>query len=158
MPSIDDAIQQKKFKSTQQKVIINLMYSGGWAKSYSTTNLKPFNLTWQQFNLMRILKGQKGKAVPLKVLAERMLDPQSNASRLVDKLVNKNWITRVVCPDDRRQVRLTISRIGAEVLDKATEKLDQANSMIGGDLSIAELNNLSDLLNRFRNQRKQHEI
>ena len=151
MPKIDEIILQKKFSSAQQKVMINLVFSGGWAKSHSTKHLKPFKLSWQQFNLMRILKGQKGKAVPLRVLAERMLDPQSNASRIVDKLVEKGLVERVTCNDDRRQVRLNLSKKGNALLDAASERIDKENMMLGGDLSVEELLQLSDLLDRFRN-------
>jgi len=153
MPSINDLIKQSNFESERQKVLINLIFSGGWAKSHSSTNLKPFKLSWQQFNLMRILRGQKGEAVPLRVLAERMLDPQSNASRLVDKLVEKKWVKRVICSEDRRQVRLSLSKQGNDVLDKASKHLQHEISKVGGDLTLEELNQLSDLLDRFRNER-----
>ncbi|MFK8054738.1 MAG: MarR family winged helix-turn-helix transcriptional regulator [Saprospiraceae bacterium] len=158
MPSIDEIIKQKSFESAQQKVLINLVFSGGWAKSHGAGFLKPFNLTWQQFNLMRILRGQKGKAVPLRVLAERMLDPQSNASRLVDKLVEKGLVDRHVCPDDRRQVRLSLSKNGDTTLDNAFIAMRKATEAIGGDLSNDELNQLSDLLDRLRNPRKNNEL
>jgi DNA-binding MarR family transcriptional regulator len=158
MPSIEEIIQQSTFESAQQKVMINLVFSGGWAKSNAARTLKAYNLTWQQFNLMRILKGQKGKAVPLRLLSSRMLDPQSNASRLVDKLVEKKWIDRVVCHVDKRQVRLSISHKGAVVLEQASLKIKAANSKLGGDLSVDELNTLSDLLDRFRNQRQHNDL
>jgi len=152
MQGISEIIQQKKFESSQQKVLINLVYSAGWAKGRSSACLKPFNLSWQQFNLMRILKGQNGKAVSLKVLAERMLDPQSNASRLVDKLVEKGLIERHTCPNDRRQVRLHISKKGAIILDKASSEMSKVSQSLGGDLTEQEMHQLSDLLDRFRNQ------
>jgi len=158
MPSIAEEIQQQQFESPQQKVFINLMFTSGWTKSLTIACLKPLNLTWQQFNLMRILRGQKGKAVPLKVLADRMLDPQSNASRLVDKLVDKGWINRVVCPNDRRQVRLSISDQGAVILEKASIAVRESHIAVGGDLTTKELNTLSDLMDRFRNPRKQKEL
>ena len=154
MLSIEDIIQQSIFESAQQKVMINLIYSGGWAKSIAARTLKPHNLTWQQFNLMRILQGQNGKAVPLRLIANRMLDPQSNASRLVDKLVEKKWINREDCPMDRRQVRLTVSEQGAIVLKQTGELISNAINELGGDLNDDELNTLSELLDRFRNQRK----
>lgn len=151
MLSIGDIIRQKSFSTARQKVIINLVYSGGWAKSMSTKHLKPFKLSWQQFNLMRILKGQQGKPVPLRLLAERMLDPQSNASRIVDKLVEKGLVDRVTCSDDRRQVRLTLSQQGVEHLNAASAHIEKENQKLGGDLSEEELHQLSDLLDRFRN-------
>ncbi len=158
MPSIEDIIQQSTFESAQQKVMINLIFSGGWAKSAAACTLKALNLSWQQFNLMRILKGQKGKAVPLRVLASRMLDPQSNASRLVDKLVEKQLVDRDVCSNDRRQVRLSLSKQGAVVLKQASKLIHDTHSELGGDLSEEELNTLSDLLDRFRNQRQKKEL
>ena len=151
MPSIGEVIQQKAFESARQQVLINLIYSGGWAKHMSASTLKGLNLTWQQFNLMRILQGQKGKPATLGVLADRMLDPQSNASRLVVKLVEKGWIDREECASDRRQVLLTLTAEGKQVLAQASERVRQAYSEIGGDLTEQELVQLSDLLDRFRN-------
>jgi len=80
-----------------------------------------------------------------------MLDPQSNASRLVDKLVDKKLVNRVVCSSDRRQVRLSLSKQGVQVLGNASDHLQKEITKLGGDLSLDELNQLSDLLDRFRN-------
>lgn len=150
MPSIAELIQQTHFESPRQRVLINLIYSAGWAKSGSAAALKPLGLSWQQFNLMRILRGQGGKPVSMGLLASRMLDPQSNASRLVDKLVGKGFVTRVPCPEDRRQVRVSLTDAGTRVLAEASERIRAFYESVGGDLTDAELTTLSDLLDRYR--------
>ena len=150
MPTIREAIQQSTFESPRQRVLINLLYSAGWAKSGSAAALRPSGLTWQQFNCLRILRGQRGRPAPMRLIAERMLDPQSNASRLVDKLVAKGFVERVACPDDRRQVRVTLTAAGGEVLDEASAAVRSYYGTLGTELSDEDLSLLSDLLDRFR--------
>ncbi len=153
MPSIAEVIQQRSFEDPRQQVLINLLYSAAFARTGSTSALKPFSLTWQQFNLLRILRGQRGKPASMRTLSERMLDPQSNASRLVDKLEEKQYVSRVTCPNDRRQVRVSLTALGDGVLAQASTAITAFYSDIGGDLSEQELLLLSDLLDRFRNSK-----
>ena len=150
MASIEDIIQQRTFESPAQRVLINLIYSGGWAKAQSLVTLKPFGLTWQQFNLMRILRGQRDRPATLRLIAERMLDPQSNASRLVDRLEGKKLVERVPCTDDRRQVRISLTEAGRDLLERASAAVKADHQRLGGDLSDEEMLHLSDLLDRFR--------
>ncbi len=86
---IEDEIKQDKFKSEYQKLAINLIFTGNWINSKNAELLKPYKLTSQQYNLLRILRGQYPKPVTVNLLIERMLDKMSNASRIVDRLVKK---------------------------------------------------------------------
>lgn len=153
MPGIADAIHQDRFESPAHRVLINLLYSAGWAKSLSTAALKPFGLTWQQFNCLRILRGQHGVAVSLRLIADRMLDPQSNASRIVDKLEAKELVSRRPCPHDRRQVRIALTDAGRDLVERASAEMRRGHEAIGGDLDAEELDQLSALLDRFRETR-----
>ncbi len=144
------ALRQRAFESPRQQVLLNVLYTSGLIKGGSASAVKPFGLTWQQFNLMRILRGQRGQPASMRLLQERMLDPQSNASRLVDKLEQKGYVVRETSPRDRRRVGVLLTTLGEEVLAKAsTETAAFANSL-GRGMSAEELVLLSDLLDRFR--------
>lgn len=150
MPPIAEVIRQSRFESPRQAALINLLFSAGWAKSGSAAALKDSGLTWQQFNCLRILRGQGGRPAPVRLITERMLDPQSNASRLVDKLTAKGFVARATCPHDRRQVNVTLTHAGAKVLEVASEAVRAYYSSLGATMSAAEVELLSQLLDRFR--------
>ena len=150
MPSIADAIQQPKFESPQQRVLLNLLYTASKVKAASAKVLKPLGLTSQQFNILRILQGQRGKPATVRLLSERMLDPQSNASRLVEKLVSKGLVARAMCHEDRRQLRVSLTEAGVERLRAASAAIEQAHASLGASMSPAELEALSEQLDQFR--------
>ncbi len=150
MPKLLQALQQRSFESPRQQVILNVLLTSGLIRGGSAAAVKPLGITWQQFNLMRILRGQGGKPASMRMLQERMLDPQSNASRLVDKLEGKKYVIRETSPLDRRQVSVLLTQDGERVLADASTKMSAYTKDLGGDLSDAELTALSDLLDRFR--------
>lgn len=150
MPSIAEAIQQRTFESPRQRVLINLLYTASQCKAASAVALKPLGLTWQQFNVLRILRGQRGKPATMRLIAERMLDRQSNASRLVDKLEAKAWVARAACPEDRRQVRMTLTPAGERLLVHASAAVREAIAGFGAGMSDEELVELSGLIDAFR--------
>ena len=84
---IEDEIKQKSFKSKKEKALVNLVFTYNWIKEKRSKTYKEFGLSSQQFNILRILRGQHPNAASVKLLTERMLDKMSNASRLVDKLL-----------------------------------------------------------------------
>ena len=106
---IEDEIVQAKFENPLQKAVVNIVYTNNWLNRNMSKGLKPFDLTIQQYNILRILRGQLPKAASITLLTERMIDKMSNASRLVEKLVAKELVNRQVCPEDRRQVEVMIS-------------------------------------------------
>lgn len=150
MPTLLEALKQRHFESPQQQVLINVLFSAGFAKGGSNAAVRPFGITWQQFNLMRILRGQQGKPASIRLLQERMLDPQSNASRLVDKLEEKAYVVRETSSHDRRQVEVLLTKSGEAVLAKASIAIAEYAQTLGGDLSEEEMGQLSLLLDRFR--------
>jgi DNA-binding MarR family transcriptional regulator len=104
----------------------------------------------QQYNILRILKGQNPKSASIKLLQERMLDKMSNSSRLVDKLVDKKLVDRIVCPNDRRRVEVSINQNGLLLLELATNELDSLFNQKLTNFTLAESAQLSDLLDKFR--------
>jgi DNA-binding MarR family transcriptional regulator len=119
--TIDEAIQQTKWESQLQRAVVNVLYTSRCLEAQSGRVLREHGLTSPQFNVLRILRGQKGKPASVKLLTERMLDPSSNASRLVDKLLEKGLVERATCPNDRRAVEVRITRSGAELLERLDE-------------------------------------
>lgn len=146
---LEDEIQQKTFRSPHQKLAINLLYTSNWLGSHYAGFLKSRDLTTQQYNVLRILRGQHPKVCSLKTIKERMLDRMSDASRIVDKLVSKGYVTRNQCPSDRRSVSLIISDNGLKLL-KELDFIDEATKDIFENLSAKQVEQLNDLLDTLR--------
>jgi DNA-binding MarR family transcriptional regulator len=146
---LEEEIKQKKFNSEYHKMVVNLLFTGSWIDLKNTQLLKPFGLTLQQFNIMRILRGQYPKPATVNLLIERMLDKTSNASRIVDKLVNKKLATRKTCPEDRRSVDVLITEKGLELLKKI-EALEVEFKDKFKNLSENEMKTLNNLLDKMR--------
>lgn len=153
---IEEAIKQKHFGSEVQKMIVNLIYTGNWIISTNARALKPLGLTTQQYNVLRILKGQHPNPAPVSLLNERMLDKMSNASRLVEKLRQKELVDRTTCPNDRRQVDIKLTAKGLLILDKANEAV-QSSSEIFKNLNEDEARLMNELLDKLRTEDVQSE-
>ncbi len=146
---LEDEIKQAQFKNEFNKTIINIIYTSGWLNGIIGQRLKPFGISIQQFNILRILRGQHPKPVTIQLIQERMLDKMSNASRLVEKLRIKNMIQRTTCPDDRRAANVIIIDAGLDVLKKI-EEFDKTWDHDYKKLSDSDLNILNELLDNFR--------
>ncbi len=145
---LEDEIQQKQFKNVYQRALINVNFTSIWLLSRQNKILKPHNVSIQQFNILRILKGQYPKPAPLKLLTERMIDKMSNTSRLVEKLRNKDLVRRETCPDNRRQVDIMITQKGLKFLEKLSEIIDNEikNLEVISEKEATELNRILDKL------------
>jgi len=146
---IEEAIKQKSFGSEIEKMVINLIYTGNWILNNNAQALKPFGLTTQQYNVLRILKGQHPKPAAVSLVNERMLDKMSNASRLVEKLRQKGLVDRSTCPNDRRQVDVQLTDKGLKLLEEATATLKSASENYHS-LNEDEANTLNRLLDKLR--------
>lgn len=119
---LEDEIKQKSFGNPHRRMIVNVMFTGNWLQKELTTQLKPFGLSMQQHNVLMILRGQYPNPSTLGLVQERMLDRDSNATRLVDKLLEKDLVTRCQCSDNRRKVDIVITEKGLALL-KQTETI-----------------------------------
>ena len=115
---LEDEIQQPKFKSNRQKAVINLIYSSGYLINYLSDKAKTFDITRQQYNVLRILKGQHPKSASINLIKERMLDKMSDASRIVERLRVKELIERTTSTSDKRAVDITITPKGLKLLEE----------------------------------------
>ncbi len=149
--SIEQDIQQGRgFRSPHHKLVVNLMFTNNWVCAHQADVLKPHGLTLQQYNVLRILRGQHPEAVTVNAIIERMLDRMSNASRLVDKLVVKGLVTRTECPNDRRAVDVKITDAGLALLDELDQQQHRWEANLN-TLTDDEASQLSDLLDKLRN-------
>jgi DNA-binding MarR family transcriptional regulator len=145
---IEDEIKQPTFRDEHQKAYINLVYTAGWLQLRQAAAFKPFGLTLPQFNILRILRGQHPRPATVALLIERMLDKTSNASRIVDKLEEKQLVTRQVCPANRRAVDICITEAGLALL----QRIDNEGVLFAslGQLTVDEMRQLSNLLDKIR--------
>ena len=149
--SIETDIKQTiPFRSPYHRVMVNLIHTSNWLMDSQTRVLKPFKITLQQYNVLRILRGQNPNPIKVADITERMLDKMSNASRLVDKLVLKQFVQRTECPSDRRAVDVVITEKGLELLTKIDFYLNEWAEIQRQKLTEDEADLLSQLLDRFR--------
>lgn len=147
---IEEAIQQtKNFKNPLEKALVNIHFTSSWLTHISHEVLSQKDLSIQQYNILRILRGKYPEAVTVKYLIDRMIDKNSNASRLVDKLLKKQFVDRTTCKNDRRRVDIKINSEGLNTLEEMEQKMSlQINKKL--NLSETEANELSDLLDKLR--------
>ena len=147
---LEDELKMPKFRSPYQKASLNLMFTGEWMMARVDSLLKPFDISSQQFNVLRILRGQHGKPLNLFTIQERMLNRMSNATRLVEKLRLKGLVTRELCEQNRRKVEIAITKKGIELLDSLDPLMKQLEEDTFKHLSEEEAQHLSDTLDRVR--------
>jgi DNA-binding MarR family transcriptional regulator len=146
---IEDEIQTNKFEDNYHKLTINIFYTSGWLNNVSKHHFEKHNLTHQQFNILRILRGQYPKPATVNLLKERMLDKMSDASRIVDRLVQKGLVSRCTNTKDRRAVDIRINDAGMEILTKMDAELEDKD-YLKNNLTDEEAVKLSDLLDKLR--------
>ncbi len=146
---IEDEIQSTKFEDNYQKVVINIAYTEGWLNNLIRPYFEKYNLTNQQFNILRILRGQYPKPATVNLLKERMIDKMSDASRIVDRLVQKELVSRCTNTKDRRAVDVRISEKGLDILAKMDVEF-KTKDFLKTSLTPQEAATLSDLLDKLR--------
>lgn len=146
---LEDEIQQSSFKSPQQKLAINLIYTTHWLQNHYASFFKGKEITLQQYNVLRILRGQYPEYCHLKLIKERMLDRMSDASRIIDKLLLKGYVERKSCPDDRRSINLLITKKGLKLLE-SLDFIDEATNKMFLGFTKHEIEQLNNSLDKIR--------
>ena len=134
-----------------KKLVINIMLCAGKATAMMNEALKPYEISMQQFNVLRILRGQKGKPANLSTIQERMVNKMSNTTRLVDKLINKNLVERYTCEKNRRKIEIIITKEGLQLLEILDPIVDNLENDFSGHISTEELIKLNEILEKVRN-------
>jgi DNA-binding MarR family transcriptional regulator len=146
---LEDEIQQKEFKDEYNKAIVNILFTQSYIVTKQNSLFKPFSLSPEQYNVLRILRGQNGNPITVSSIQDRMLNKMSNASRLVEKLKQKGLLDRNECPLDRRQVDIMITDKGLELLDRLQEEILAQNKALI-QLEKEEVIQLNMLLDKMR--------
>jgi DNA-binding MarR family transcriptional regulator len=146
--SLETDIQQTKFRNEYQKLHINLIFTYNWVTEQSKKFFETEDITPQQFNILRILRGA-GKPLSTLQIRQRMLDKMSDTSRIVDRLVKKGLVKKVICKSDRRLVDVSISETGATLLEKLDQHESDMDSVVT-NLTLEEATNLNQLLDKIR--------
>lgn len=147
---IEKVIKIKKFRNEFEKLVINITYTASWIRSEHIHFFKRYGLSPEQYNVLRILRGQHPQQSSVNLVQERMIDKMSNASRLIDKLAKKGMVERRECPEDRRQVDVSITRHGLELLEKIDVELELVNIKMF-KCNENEAIRLNQILNNIRN-------
>lgn len=152
MISIEEAIKTKKFSSEYHKLMVNMIYTSNRIAHAQHSFFKPYGLTTAQYNVLRILRGNYPTPYSINDIIDRMLDPMSNASRIVDKLETKALVQRKQNSTDRRAVDVLITEKGLDLLEKIDAALDWIEQSTNGQFSEEELCEANRLLDRLRAQ------
>jgi DNA-binding MarR family transcriptional regulator len=145
---IEKDIQQHVFRNEYQKATVNIIFSAGWINEKVKAFFEPEDITSQQYNILRILRGSKHPMSTLQI-RERMLDKMSDTSRIVERLLKKGLVEKKVCVTDKRLVDVLISKKGLVILDKLDKKNPELDAMLQA-LSPEEAKMLNDLLDKMR--------
>lgn len=149
---IDKDIKQDKFRNEYQKASINLIYTFGWVNGKSKQILATEDITPQQFNILRILRGSFPQPLSTLQIRERMLDKMSDTSRIADRLIAKGLVKKDACKKDQRMVDITITDKGKKILERLDTRQDEMDNIIS-NLTKKEATLLSDLLDKIRNSK-----
>lgn len=143
------ALQMSAFASPQQQLALTVLYTASQMLNRHRALLKPHGITPEQFNILRILRGQKGHPIALRDISGRMIDRNSNTSRLIDKLVDKGLVRRDACPNDRRRVDIVLTKAGAQLTDDLANIMDAEMSLLQDVWPDAEAKQAIDTLDAW---------
>ncbi len=147
--NVEKIIKTHKKIPLERRTIIHLSLVCNKIDDQVSLVLKPFDISIQQFNVLRILRGQKGKPANLSTINERMVTKSSNTTRLVDKLLLKKYVNRDVCPENRRKVEISITKKGLDFLNQIDGILFETEEQVLSNFSETELSELNRLLDKF---------
>ena len=147
---IEEIIKTNTNLEDSKKIILNLIYTQNVITDKFNEVIKPHDLSSEQYNVLRILRGQKGCPANMCIIQERMLSKNSNTTRLIDKLLLKGLVTREVCPENRRKIEVLITEKGLELLTILDPKIMEHEDLFAKNLSSTEKEQLNTLLEKYR--------
>ena len=148
--TVEEIIKAQKPISLEKKTLLNLTLTNQNLIESFNELLKPFDLSNEQFNVLRILRGQENHILNMHSIQDRMLAKTSNTTRLVDKLLLKDLVTRNVCPSNRRKIEIQLTDKGFDLLSELDPKIETYDAAFSAKLNNAELQQLNDLLDKIR--------
>ncbi len=147
---LEEELRTEKFKTEQQRSALSILFTANWIEERTNDCFKRFGISQEQYNVLRILKGQKGKPANLSTVQERMIHRMSNATRLVEKLKQKGYVNRVTCEDNRRKVEITITEQGMALLEQIDPILAKTEIDIFERLNEQEIRDIGILMDKVR--------
>jgi DNA-binding MarR family transcriptional regulator len=148
---IEEIIKSNVAMDDAKKIVLNIMVTQNVLAEKFNEVLKPYDLSGEQYNVLRILRGQKGNPANMCVIQERMIAKNSNTTRLIDKLLLKELVTREVCPENRRKIEVLITEKGLQLLEELDPKVLDNEKLFAANLNQKELVELNTLLEKYRN-------
>ena len=137
---------------TYFQAIYEIITTGHWITDEVTKTLKEYGVTEPQYNVLKILKGAKGKPVTVGGILDNMVQRSSNITRIVDKLVAKNFAKRTECPTNRRKMDIVITPTGLNILEKLDKKVHAFHKPYFNKLNSEELDMLKNLIQKLKSQ------
>ena len=147
---IEDVIKSTVPLDEAKRVILNFTYTQNVIGDKFHEILKPYDISREQYNVLRILRGQKGCPANMCIIQERMLSKSSNTTRLIDKLLLKDYVTREVCPNNRRKIEVLITQKGLDILKELDPIVVGHEQLFANNLTQQELELLNTLLEKYR--------
>lgn len=147
---IEEVIKSTVPLDAAKKVILNFTYTQNVIGDKFHEILKPYDISREQYNVLRILRGQKGIPANMCIIQERMLSKSSNTTRLIDKLLLKDYVTRDVCPENRRKIEVLITQKGLDILTELDPIVIEHEQLFANNLTSEELELLNTLLEKYR--------
>ncbi len=147
--SIEERLKTEKLPDAR-KLSLSILVTANCINDKVAESLKAFDISIPQFNVLRILRGQKGKPANLSTIQDRMVSKMSNTTRLVDKLIAKEFAERIICPANRRKVEISITQKGLELLKEIDPKIDAVEEEMTKNLNEKEIKEIIESLNKMR--------
>ena len=132
-----------------KNTVVGILKAGYKGEEFLANTLKPFGISLQQFNVLRILRGRKGNPANLQTIQKRMIHKMSNTTRLVDKLIEKQLVNRNICKKNRRKIEIFITEKGLETLTQLDNRIQETEAAILKPLSLEEQRILRSLINKI---------
>ena len=148
---IEEEIKSTVVMDLAKKVLLNISFTRNVISDKFQELIKPYDLSGEQYNVLRILRGQKGKPANMSVIQQRMIAKNSNTTRLIDKLLLKEMVTRKECPANRRKIEILITQKGLDILNKLDPFIIEHENYFAEKLTNTELQQLNNLLEKYRN-------
>src|SRR5688572_25305861 len=146
---LEQDLKQEHFTNAYEKMIVNILFTSSWLSNLNASRLKPYGITPEQYNVLRILRGSHPKAMMLADITQRMIDKNSNATRLVEKLRQKGFVKREICENNRRQVDILITDKGLQTLKRVESEESEWISVLKR-VSKSEATELNRILDKLR--------
>lgn len=155
--TLEKEIKQKKpFANIEEKTLVNLMYTHGWLVEQMRNHFDRFDITLKQYNILRILRGAQGP-LTTSTIRERMIDKMSDTTRLINRMIKKEWVDKRTCSVDRRLVDIYITDTGLNKLEEI-ENDPHKMTHIFDSMTTEETNQLSGLLDKLRNYKDESDV